>query len=112
MMSKLVKKKMVLCGVILLLLLPEWFGECSGFCAAIRTAKVVRGNLVQTVDATGKVESADEIGLRFESSGKISNIYKQVGEQVGRDDSDVEFAIFECRSRQASANVKSRGGFG
>ncbi|MBI4992977.1 MAG: efflux RND transporter periplasmic adaptor subunit, partial [Candidatus Magasanikbacteria bacterium] len=79
--KKWFKKKWPYIAAIILLLAggAVWskFGGSSA--PQYETAKVIRGNLVQTVDATGKVESADEIGLRFESSGKISNFYKQVG---------------------------------
>ena len=63
---------MVLCGVILLLLIAGvvW-ARCEWILRRNINTKVLHINLVQTVDATVKVESADEIGLRFESVGRF-----------------------------------------
>lgn len=46
------------------------------------TVKVEQGVLKQTVDATGNVESANELDLRFETSGRVQKIFKQVNDQV------------------------------
>ncbi len=46
------------------------------------TEKVSRGRLAQTVEATGKVESADRIKLNFRVAGRISQILVKVGEQA------------------------------
>lgn len=46
------------------------------------TAKVTRGKLIQTVSATGAVESATEIELNFKVLGKINNLSVKVGDKV------------------------------
>jgi multidrug efflux pump subunit AcrA (membrane-fusion protein) len=46
------------------------------------TVKAERGDLIQTVDATGKVESANELSLHFETLGKIESIRCEVGDNV------------------------------
>jgi len=46
------------------------------------TVKVERGDLIQTVDVTGKVESANELSLHFETLGKIESIRCEVGDNV------------------------------
>jgi len=46
------------------------------------TQKVERSDLKQTVSATGKVKSAEEINLSFETSGRISQINVNNGDQV------------------------------
>ena len=108
--SKWLKKKWPYIAAILLLLVAgAVWGRMRGDSASqYETAKVLRGNLVQTVDATGKVESADEIGLRFESSGKISNIYKQVGDAVKKGEliATLNLQFLNAEVGQASANVK------
>lgn len=103
------KKWPYIAAVVLLLIAVVVWSKMRGDSAPrYETAKVVRGNLVQTVDATGKVESADEIGLRFESSGKISNIYKQVGGQVKKGEmiATLNLQFLNAEVGQASANVK------
>jgi len=46
------------------------------------TIKAERGNLTQTVDVTGKVESANELSLNFEALGRIDSIRVEVGDTV------------------------------
>lgn len=46
------------------------------------TIKVERGDLMQTVDVTGKVESANNLSLNFETVGRIDKINVEVGDTV------------------------------
>lgn len=71
------------------------------------TAKVERGTLSQTVDATGNVESSNELDLRFEASGKVAQIYKQVGQAVKKGEVIMQLDLSELGARvaQASASV-------
>lgn len=71
------------------------------------TVKVERGNLTQTVDATGNVESANELDLRFETGGKIARIYKNVNDQVraGEVIMSLDLAELNARVSQAQAGV-------
>lgn len=46
------------------------------------TAPVMRGKLVQSVEATGKVKSAERIQLNFKTSGRIAKIYVVAGDKV------------------------------
>ncbi len=46
------------------------------------THKVEKTTLKQTVDATGRIESAEKIDLNFKTTGRISNIYFEVGSKV------------------------------
>ncbi len=48
------------------------------------TEKVIKGGIIQTVSATGKVKSASEIQLNFRNSGKLSVLNVKVGDQVKR----------------------------
>lgn len=45
-------------------------------------AKVERGDVIQEVSATGTVEAAEEIDLRFKTSGIIESINVKIGQQV------------------------------
>ncbi len=46
------------------------------------TIRVEKGNLAQTVSATGKVESATGTDLNFTLSGKLQRLYIKAGQQV------------------------------
>ncbi|MBI5222210.1 MAG: efflux RND transporter periplasmic adaptor subunit [Candidatus Magasanikbacteria bacterium] len=96
-------------AIVLLLVAGVVWSQVGGSSAPrYETAKVVRGDLIQTVDATGKAESADEIGLRFESSGKVSNVYKKVGDSVKKGEmiASLNLQFLNAEVSQASANVK------
>jgi len=72
------------------------------------TVKVVRGTLSQTVDATGNVESAGEVSLRFENSGRVSQVYKKAGDKVKKGEIIVslDFSALNAGVAQAEANVQ------
>jgi len=46
------------------------------------TTPVIRGNVVQSVSASGPVEPAEEVDLAFEVSGKVSVVNVDVGDRV------------------------------
>lgn len=71
------------------------------------TAHVERGALSQTVDASGNVESADELDLRFESSGRISKIYTQVNREVKKGTvlADLNLSELNAHISQSSASL-------
>ena len=48
----------------------------------IKTAKVVRRNLIQTVSASGKIKSAKKVNLKFQTSGKLSWVGVREGNRV------------------------------
>ena len=45
-------------------------------------AQVMRGDVIEEVSATGTVESAEEVDLRFKTSGIIQSINVRIGQQV------------------------------
>jgi RND family efflux transporter MFP subunit len=45
-------------------------------------AKVEKGNIVQTVEVSGELESYEEAQLAFESSGTVSRVFVQAGDNV------------------------------
>lgn len=46
------------------------------------TAKAERGNLVQTVDATGNIESSNDLSLHFDGMGIVENVRVKEGDEV------------------------------
>jgi RND family efflux transporter MFP subunit len=63
--------------VLIIVLIPK-----GSTAPSYETTKVEKGNIVQTVDATGKIESADKISLNFQTSGNISKISVKEGDNV------------------------------
>jgi multidrug efflux pump subunit AcrA (membrane-fusion protein) len=64
------------------------------------TITATRGTLTQTVDATGYVESANELDLHFEMSGKIHKVHVQTNTEVEKNQ-----LIAELESNDLSALV-------
>lgn len=46
------------------------------------TVRAERGNLVQTVDATGKIESSNDLSLHFEGMGIVETVRVEEGDEV------------------------------
>ncbi len=72
------------------------------------TASVSRGNLKQTVSATGKVESASETNLNFTTQGKLAKLYVKAGEPVKAGQFLAQLELKEPQSQvtAAAARVK------
>jgi len=67
--------------------------------------EVKRGILKQSVDATGKVESADRIELNFETTGRIAKIYVNVGDKVTAGQKLAELEAGALRNKVAEATA-------
>ncbi len=73
----------IILGILaIVFLLGWWFNNRQAKSPEYVTAQVKRGNLVQTVSATGKVESASATKLNFKQSGVLSQVYVSAGDQV------------------------------
>jgi len=70
------------------------------------TAQVLRGNLVQTVSATGKVESASETNLNFKAAGSLAKILVKVGDQVKSGQLLAQLSALAPQSAVAQANAQ------
>lgn len=72
------------------------------------TAKVMRGDLTQTVEATGKLESSNDVALRFELSGTLQTINVREGQTVttGTILATLRSAELNAAVAQASANLQ------
>ncbi len=92
-------------AVVVLFILGQVFGGDKG--PTYEFTAVQKGDLSQTVDATGNVESADEIDLRFEMIGRVAKIYKQANDEVKTGDIIAELDLQELNGRvaQYSASV-------
>lgn len=72
------------------------------------TAKATRGDLTQTVEATGKLESSNDVALRFELSGTLQAINVREGQTVttGTILASLRAAELNAAVAQASANLQ------
>lgn len=73
------------------------------------TAKVERGEVLQTVSATGAVEAATKLDLRFINSGKIEKINVGVGDHIdqGMVLAKLDTTQLESQLNRANASLKA-----
>lgn len=74
------------------------------------TVKVERGDLVQTVEATGKVESQSDLSLRFEVPGVVERVSVTAGTQVkaGQILASLKLSELNAAVAQAQANLDQK----
>lgn len=75
-------KRWWILGVVVILIIGAGFFFSSGNASTFTLATVERGGLVQTVEVSGSLESFQEADLAFESSGSVSRVFVQAGDQV------------------------------
>ncbi|MCK5332508.1 efflux RND transporter periplasmic adaptor subunit [Candidatus Parcubacteria bacterium] len=76
------KKKIIIIVLILIVIVYAILGFSKEPEVKYTTAKVERGSVLQTVSATGTVEAATKLDLRFVNPGKIEQINVKVGDKV------------------------------
>lgn len=82
-MKKKTKRILIIGSIILVLVIVVGALASGGNSGPeIVTGQVVRGDLKQTVDITGEIESKQEIDLSFESAGTIETVFVEVGDEV------------------------------
>ena len=76
------KKVWIILGLIVLVavFILNPFGQNS--VSKYETVKAEKGDLIQTVDVTGKVESSKGLSLHFETTGKLETLKVEVGDDV------------------------------
>ncbi len=72
------------------------------------TEKVKRGQLIQTVEATGVVESANKISLNFKTTGRVSEVKVKLGDnvQTGQILASLEARALRSRIADAQASLQ------
>lgn len=80
---KTAKRTKIIIGIILviILIIIGWAIFKKGE-SPYTFAQVMRGDVIEEVSATGTVESAEEVNLRFKTSGIIESISYKVGDKV------------------------------
>jgi len=109
-MKKLLKKKLFWAVAIVVIIIAVFvFKGGRQAQPEYLTAAVERGNLFQTVSATGKVESASETNLNFTNGGKLAKLYVKAGEKVMVGQLLAELTLGQALSNvtAARANVTS-----
>jgi len=84
------KKKVWIIGIVLVVLVAGYFiyrsysqkKAAQTAASQVETAKVQRGTLTLTIDATGKVRSAQSAVLYWGTSGTVEKVNVQVGQMV------------------------------
>lgn len=77
------KKTWIISAVVVLIIIVAFsFLSGGNKTSKYETVKVERGALVQTVDATGKVESANDLSLHFDGMGIVENVRVEEGDKV------------------------------
>lgn len=74
------------------------------------TTTVSKGNLTQTIEAIGKLESKDGVELRFETPGTLTTISVKEGQQVktGQVLASLRLSELNASLNQASANLRQK----
>jgi RND family efflux transporter MFP subunit len=109
-MKKILKNKWLWLILIIIIVAAGWFGYQSNKSKntmEISTEDVSRGDLLQTVSATGAVQSAKEIELNFNAQGKITFLPIKEGETVkaGQILARLDAGSVEAQIRQLRAEV-------
>ncbi len=100
------KKNIIIISVVAIFIIIvafQVFGKSGS--PQYETAKVERGNLTQTVEATGKIESAQNLSLHFETIGRVSNVYVKEGEEVKSGDFLANLSLIEFNAAVAQAEA-------
>jgi len=77
----------IILGVVLVLLGIGGYASYGGNGEAYEKEVVRRTNLNSTIEFSGVVVPAQEVDLSFEVTGKVSNIYAEIGDVVAQDES-------------------------
>lgn len=104
------KKKIIIFFIIIAVVIAGFFWLRGGQKAKVEytTEKVKRGNLLQTVEATGNVEPATKINLNFQTSGVISEKFVEVGKDVKKNEVllKLDERSLKFQADQAAANLE------
>ncbi len=111
-MRKIFRTRYIIGLLIILIAGGLWYRNYQNKTKApsYETVAVLKENLIQTVDATGRVESENALGLRFEMPGTIEKMYAREGKtvRVGEELASVRLAELNAAVAQAEANLNQK----
>jgi HlyD family secretion protein len=75
----------------------------------VATAAVTRGDLVQSITATGVLQAPTSVDVSSQISGQVKEVYADYNQKVSKGDvlARIDPATYESRLRQAKANLAS-----
>lgn len=100
--------------ITILVLLVVWIGygcyKKKNAPVKYDTVKVERGNLAQTVEATGKIQSSNDLELRFEAAGTLESVKVKEGDKVtaGQVLATLKAAELNAMVAQAQASLNQK----
>jgi multidrug efflux pump subunit AcrA (membrane-fusion protein) len=105
------RKKTIIIIIILVLIISGYIAYSFTRKPQVNytTMKVERGEVLQTVSATGAVEAATKLDLRFVNSGKIEKINVKVGDHIEKDMvlAKLDTTQLESQLNRANASLKA-----
>ncbi len=111
-LAVLKQKKVYIPAIIIVIVGLLWYRsyQKSHQPPSYDTIKTERGQLLQTVDATGKIESVNDLSLRFEMPGTLTNIAVQDNSVVKKGQLLANLRLSELNAAvaQASANLRQK----
>lgn len=100
-------------AIVIVILLGAYFSFKGNSKNEPNTLRAVRGDVIQQVSVTGKVESSEMVDLSFEKPGKISKIYAKIGDKVttgttllSLENSDVTASLNQAKAQLEIDKVK------
>ncbi len=106
------KKKFYIPAIIIVLLVGYGFVSASknNKGPEYQTANVSKEDLRQTVEATGNIESANDLDLHFELSGTLTDVRVKEGDAVKAGDwlANLRLSELNAAVAQASANLQQK----
>lgn len=105
-------KKVYIPLVIVLVTVGLWYRSYSASNAPIQydTVKAITADLVQKVEATGKIEAVEDLGLKFESSGIVADVKVKANDMVKAGDwlANLRLNEYNASVAQAAANLNQK----
>jgi membrane fusion protein, macrolide-specific efflux system len=91
-------------------LLAWQFGAPSGASDQVATAKVVRGDIVDTVSALGNLQPRDYVDLGAQVSGQLKTIHVEVGQAVKKGDllAEIDPVVLNAKVEAGRASLASQ----
>lgn len=104
------KKRYIAAGVVVFIIAVLWWGWSGGSEERYDTAVVEKGEVLQTVSATGKVMAVEDVDLSFQAGGRVAAVYAEVGDYVlaGQVLAQIDDADIRAQVREAEANVAAQ----
>lgn len=102
-----INKKYLLIGTVILIIIAVWYNSSSRPQTTINeTATAEIKTITQEVSVTGKIKPADSVDLSFARSGKINNIYAEIGDKVKAEQSLVSIDSEEILANLSGAKAQ------